>query len=154
MVRLMSLMRSKSGVFHTIGIVGIYVIDIYIYIYIVFWRLFSKSIITLSPPDINVFHSKRRLNQNELIFYMIKLQLLCGVVPKLQEFLPTRYFSPEWWKWCLFTMLIIWRKCAFPNLNLKIRRIDIKINFLKTYFLITRNEPPNTNKPYKYTDWK
>ena len=33
--------------------------------------------------------------------------------------LPPRFFSPQWWKWCLFTILIIWGKGIFHNLNLK-----------------------------------
>ena len=40
-------------------------------------------------------------------------------------------------------------KCVFHNMNLKIMKIDIKVNFLKPYFLITRIKPLNPNIPYR-----
>ena len=43
-------------------------------------------------------------------------------------------FSPEWLKWCLFTILIIWGKGVFHNSNLKIKKINNKANFFKSYF--------------------
>ena len=68
---------------------------------------------------------------------------------KLQAFLPSRFFcqSDE------DGVLIILEKCVFHNLNLQIMKINNEVNFLQPYFLITRNRPPNTNIPYKYTDW-
>ena len=44
------------------------------------------------PDKLKVFHPKRELYQNELIFCMMKLQVLCDIVPKIQEFLPSRFF--------------------------------------------------------------
>ena len=41
---------------------------------------------------------------------------------------------------------------VFHKLNLKIMKINDKVNFLEPFFLTTRNKPPNTNIPYKYAD--
>ena len=101
---------------------------------------------------VKVFHPKCRPYQNEVIFCMMKLHVLCGIVPKIQIFLPSRFFSPEWWKWCLVIIFIIWEKTVFHNLNLKMMKINNKVNFLKSYFLITRKKPPNINIPYKYAN--
>ena len=54
----------------------------------VFLRWWSATKIT----PFKVSHPKRRLYQNELIFCMIKLQVLCGIVPKIQEFLPSQFY--------------------------------------------------------------
>ena len=45
------------------------------------------------------------------------------------------------------------RKSVFHNLNLKIMKIIDKVNFLKSYFLITRNKHANINISYKYANW-
>ena len=38
-------------------------------------------------------------------------------------------------KWCLFTILIIWGKGVFPNLNLKMMKVNNKVFFSETMFL-------------------
>ena len=43
-----------------------------------------------------------------------------------------------------------WEKDVFHNLNLKMMKINSNVNFLKPYFLITRNKPSNINIPCKY----
>ena len=42
---------------------------------------------------VKVFHPKRTFCQNELIFCMMKLQVLCGIVSNIQEFLPSHFFT-------------------------------------------------------------
>ena len=37
-------------------------------------------------------HPKLRLNHNALIFCMMKLQVLCGILPKNEQILPLRFF--------------------------------------------------------------
>ena len=67
--------------------------------------------------------------------------------------LPSRFVTPVLWTWCLFTILIIWGKCVLHYLNLKIMKINNKVNIIRSYFLIMRKKPPNINISYKCADW-
>ena len=60
--------------------------------------------------------------------------------------LASRLFSPEWGKWCLFTISIIWRKGVIHNLDLKMRDIKNKVNFWLTDYI---NHEEQTSK-YQY----
>ena len=73
---------------------------------------------------IKVFHPKLNLYHNELIFCVMHLQLSCGLVLKVREFLPSRFFheSDE--------------NCVFSQFE--------SFEFI---FLNHGNTPPNINKP-------
>ena len=69
---------------------------------------------------------------------MIKLQVLCGILPKIQEFLPSRcLIGDENDALSQFQSFEEKGKGEFHNLNLK----------------MMRNKPQNTNVPFKYADW-
>ena len=54
-----------------------------------------------------VFNPKCRLYWNELIFCIMKLQVLCGIMPKIQEFVLS--ITTEWSRWCLKPYFLITR---------------------------------------------
>ena len=74
----------------------------------------------------------------------MKLQVLCGIVPKLQEF-----YRPDFST--RVVKMLIRGKGVFQEVNLKNMKNNDKI--LKTYSLIFRNKPRNINVPYKYANW-
>ena len=122
-----------------------------------FWEMFPYTFylyFCCCNKIFNVFHPKRRLYSSKLIFGMMRLQVLCGFDPKIQEFLPAPFFSFERGKWGLFTILTIWAKGVFHNLKLKTMKINNKVNFLKPYFFLTRNTPPNINIPCMQIEYK
>ena len=57
---------------------------------------------------------------------------------KIAGIITVPIFSLWWWKWCLFTTLIVWGKSVFHNLNLKMVKINDEMNVLRTYFLHDR----------------
>ena len=44
------------------------------------------------------------------------------------------------------------RKSEFPDMNLKIMKINNEVNLLNCYFLMIRNKTPNINMSYNYAD--
>ena len=72
----------------------------------------------------------------------MKVQLLLGIGPKIREILQSTFCHLSYKKWCLFTILISSGKDVFHKSNLQMMKIDSKYNFLKPYFLITKNKAP------------
>ena len=52
---------------------------------------------------------------------------------KNPEIFTIQIFSLEWWKWHFSTLVIIWRKDEFHNLNSEMMEINNKVNFLKLF---------------------
>ena len=102
-----------------------------------------KNIASLSTHLANILSTLIRVS-----WYFAWWNYRCGEVlwQKSRNFYHPD-FSPERWKRCIPTVLIIWGKGVFHNLT-----INNKVHFLIPHFLLTKNKPLNCNIPYKYAD--
>ena len=83
---------------------------------------------------------------------MMKVQVLCGILPKIQEFLQSRFFH-QGGEYGAFSQFQSFQEKVYFITYLKTMKSNNEVNFLQLFFLIMRNKPPNTNIPNKYTDW-
>ena len=83
-----------------------------------------------------------------LKFCMMKLRMLCDILSKFQEYLPSIFFSSVM-KIMFFYKFNDLKKRAFNSKDIKIHN---EANL--TAFLSWAANPPNTNILHKYADWK